>query len=124
MCIMNILDEIIYGTNKIINLITKKENEKENEKENKKEKEKEKEKKIKKNFKYCIECKYDRKYEKIYKKKYSLARRACYCLLEQKLSQIRSLEREIAVLKSVTPTADKSVFLNEISIFCRDILLN
>lgn len=119
MCIMNILDEIIYGTNKIINLITKKENEKA------KEKAKEKEKKRKKNFKYCIECKYDRKYEKIYKKKYSLARRACYCLLEQKLSQIRRLETEIAVLKStLVPPADKSVFLNEISIFCRDILLN
>ena len=79
----------------------------------------------KKKKKPCIECKYERKYEKIYEKKYKLERRVCYCLLEQKLSQIRTLETEIATLKSsIVPPPDKSVFLNEISIFCRDILFD
>ena len=105
---MNILDELFYGTMKIIQ-IWKLSNLKNN---------------IKKK-KHCIECKYERKYDKIYEKKYKIKRRACYCLLEQKLSQIRTLETEIAVLKSATqPPADKSVFLNEISIFCRDILFD
>jgi hypothetical protein len=119
---MRILDEIIYGTNQIIQIWNLSKFECPNKKENKKENGK---KERRKKFKYCIECKYERKYEKIYKKKYKIERKACYCLLEQKLSQIRRLETEIANLKSaLVPPADKSVFLNEISIFCRDILFN
>jgi hypothetical protein len=122
---MSIVDEIIYGTNKIIQIWNVSKFECPNKKKKEKEKEKENKKKRKKKFKYCIECKYERKYEKIYEKKYKLFRRFCYCLLEQKLTQIRTLETEIATLKSaIVPPADKSVFLNEISIFCKDILFD
>jgi len=73
--------------------------------------------------KKCIECKYNRKYARKYEKKYKSFRSALYCLLEQKMAQIRSLESENASLKNTQPV-DKSVFIREIAIMCRDILFD
>ena len=67
----------------------------------------------------CNKCKYNREYARKYKKKY----KSCYCLLEHKMEQIRILETENAALKNIKPK-EKSVFINEISIFCRDILFD
>lgn len=61
----------------------------------------------------------------VYKRKCDSVRTDYCMILEQKLEQIRTLEAEIVTLKSgnVAPS-DTSVFINEISILCRDILFD
>jgi hypothetical protein len=76
----------------------------------------------------CVECKYERKqkcverkYErkqKCMERKCNSCRIACYRMLERKMARIRTLESEIAAL-----TADKSVFIQEFAVLCRNILL-
>ena len=69
----------------------------------------------------CSKCKYNRGCARKYKKKY----KSCYCLLEKKMEQIRVLETENAALRNIEDKKkEKSVFINEISIFCRDILFD
>jgi hypothetical protein len=73
----------------------------------------------------CTKCKYNRKYARLYEKKYKTMRTKCYCLLEKKIEQIRVLESENAALRNIEDKKkDKSVFINEISILCRDIMFD
>lgn len=71
----------------------------------------------------CNKCKYNREYARKCEKKYKSLRESCYCLLGKKMEQIRTLETENAALKNIKEK-EKSVFINEISIFCRDILFD
>ena len=75
----------------------------------------------------CSKCKYNHEYAQKYRKKYKSLRSSCYCLLEKKMEQIRSLETENAALRNIKDKdkdKDKSIFINEISIMCRDILFD
>ena len=109
-------DELFYGIMKIMNL-------KLSELENEFDMKYKMKYKMKYDRKYDIKYdrKYDNKYKRIYERKCKSFKAA---LLEQKIEQIRILENEIAELKSKLPTADKSIFIKEIAILCRDILFD
>jgi len=111
---MNIFDDIFYELTKILNQklseiiepIVKHKTEEQGKSKNK-----------------CSKCKYNREYARKYEKKYKSLRLTCYCLLEKKMEQIRVLESENAALRNIKDK-DKSVFINEISILCRDIMFD